>query len=360
MPINVETSVRERYSAGAREREDALCCPVSYDTGLLALLPQEIIEKDYGCGDPSRYVQPGDTVLDLGSGGGKICYMAAQLVGDSGQVIGIDMNDDMLGLARRHQAGMAEKLGSDRVRFLKGRIQDLGLDIEALDNHLQTHPVTSHADYAALRAWEQTQRQTQPLISDASVDLVISNCVLNLVADQEKQQLIAEIFRVLKPGGCVAISDIVSDRPVPDELKHNPELWSGCISGAFHEATFLQEFTAAGFHAARYDKWDTQPWQVVEGIEFRSVTLTAVKPLLQASQAGTHSVLYRGPFAAVTDDAGNRYPRGKRVTVSSQVHSLLGNAAYADAFVDLEAGSDAAAGDGCCGSVEQDSGPCCG
>ena len=117
MTMNVETSVRERYSAGARERVDALCCPVSYDTDLLAQLPQEIIEKDYGCGDPSRYVQPGDTVLDLGSGGGKICYMAAQLVGDSGHVIGIDMNDDMLGLARRHQPGMAEKLGGDRVRL---------------------------------------------------------------------------------------------------------------------------------------------------------------------------------------------------------------------------------------------------
>jgi len=361
MSMNVESSVRERYSAGAREREESLCCPVSYDTDLLALLPQEIIEKDYGCGDPSRYVQPGDTVLDLGSGGGKICYMAAQLVGEAGRVIGIDMNDDMLGLARRHQPGMAEKLGSDRVRFVKGRIQDLGLDIDALDNYLRSHPVSSHADYAALRAWEQTQRQTQPLIPDGSVDLVISNCVLNLVADQEKQQLIQEIFRVLKPGGRVAISDIISDRTVPAALKANPELWSGCISGAFHEAAFLQEFSAAGFHAVCYDKWDAQPWQVVEGIEFRSVTLTAVKPQLPTDHSATHNVLYRGPFAAVTDDTGNRYLRGQRVTVSSQVHSLLTNAAYADAFIDLAATTAGTAAGGCCsGPAEQDNGTCCG
>jgi len=103
MSMNVESSVRERYSEGARERQEALCCPVNYDSGLLAMLPDEIIEKDYGCGDPSRYVQKGDVVLDLGSGGGKICYMAAQLVGKGGQVIGVDMNDDMLALARKHQ-----------------------------------------------------------------------------------------------------------------------------------------------------------------------------------------------------------------------------------------------------------------
>lgn len=360
MSINVEVSIRERYSAGAMEREASLCCPVSYDSDLLALLPREIIERDYGCGDPSRYVRPGDCVLDLGSGGGKICYMAAQLVGESGKVIGVDMNDDMLELARRHQASMAEKLGGDRVRFVKGRIQDLGLDIEALDDYLRNHPVTSHADYAALRAWEHTRRQTRPLIPDASIDLVISNCVLNLVADREKRQLIGEIFRVLKPGGRVAIADIISDRPVPAELKDNPELWSGCISGAFQEDAFLQEFCAAGFHAARYDQWEAQPWQVVEDIEFRSVTLTAIKPRPATAHEPTRSVLYRGPFAAVTDDAGNRYPRGQRIMVSGQVHSLLTDTAYADAFVDLAAPAGPATGSCCGGTAEQDSGSCCG
>ena len=117
--MTIETGVLKRYTAGAESIQSDLCCPVDYDRELLSILPQEIIEKDYGCGDPSRYVRKGDVVLDLGSGSGKICYMAAQLVGDKGKVIGIDMNDDMLALARKYQDEMAEKLGSDRGEFGK-------------------------------------------------------------------------------------------------------------------------------------------------------------------------------------------------------------------------------------------------
>ena len=169
MSMNVENSVRERYSQGARERQESLCCPVNYDSGLLAMLPDEIIEKDYGCGDPSRYVQKGDVVLDLGSGGGKICYMAAQLVGKGGQVIGVDINDDMLALARRHQQEMAARLCDDRVRFLRGYIQDLALDLEALEEYLAANPVTGHENLAAFREWEARQRKEQPLIEDDSI-----------------------------------------------------------------------------------------------------------------------------------------------------------------------------------------------
>jgi len=117
--MNVQKTVRERYSEGAKEVQAALCCPVDYDADLLKMLPSEIVEKDYGCGDPSRYVREGDVVLDLGSGSGKICYMAAQLVGKRGQVIGVDMNDDMLALARKYAPMMADKLGGQRVRFVK-------------------------------------------------------------------------------------------------------------------------------------------------------------------------------------------------------------------------------------------------
>ena len=101
--MSVEAKVSERYAGGAKEVEASLCCPVDYDAELLKILPQEIIDKDYGCGDPSRYVQTGDCVLDLGSGGGKICYMAAQLVGEKGSVIGIDMTDEMLALATKYK-----------------------------------------------------------------------------------------------------------------------------------------------------------------------------------------------------------------------------------------------------------------
>ncbi len=332
--INVEQSVRERYSQGARQRQQALCCPVDYDRELLELLPAEIIERDYGCGDPSRYVRDGDVVLDLGSGGGKICYMAAQLAGASGRVIGVDMNDDMLALARRHQSGMAERLGGDRVRFHKGYIQDLALDVEALDNWLANHPVQDAAGYEAMRQWQLQQRRDAPMIADASVDLVISNCVLNLVADSDKAQLVQEIFRVLKPGGRIAIADIVSDRPATAAMKQDAELWSGCISGAFTESGLLDSFIAAGFQAVMFDNWDAQAWRVVGDIEFRSVTLTAIRPPAENLAAGNRQLMYRGPFAAVTDDAGRHWLRGQRISVAAAVHQSLVSA-YGNAFIDL-------------------------
>ena len=365
MSMNVEESVLDRYSEGAKEQQASLCCPVSYDAGLLAILPDEIIEKDYGCGDPSRYVQQGDVVLDLGSGGGKVCYMAAQLVGPAGLVIGVDMNDDMLALARKYQHEMAEKLDTDRVSFVKGHIQDLGLGIDALEEYLQTQPVRSHEDYAALKAWEAAQRIDNPLVQDQSIDLIISNCVLNLVADHEKQQLISEIFRVLKPGGRVAISDIVSNKPIPQSMKNDPALWSGCISGAFREDEFLNEFSAAGFGAVCYDKWDAEPWQVVKGIEFRAVTLTAVKPVSDDRQADDKTIVYRGPFAAVVDDEGKIYTRGQRVDVSAAAHSMLLNPAFNEAFIDTSAANcHTPVNNGCCGSSdstrsESSSGGCC-
>jgi arsenite methyltransferase len=366
MSMNVEETVLDRYSEGAKQQQPALCCPVSYDASLLSTLPDEIIEKDYGCGDPSRYVEEGDVVLDLGSGGGKVCYMAACLAGDQGRVIGVDMNDDMLALARKYQHEMAEKLGGDRVSFVKGNIQDLGLSVDTLSDYLKSHPVSSHRDYSELKAWEARQRKENPLVQDQSVDLVISNCVLNLVADHEKQQLIREIFRVLKPGGRVAISDIVSDQSIPEDMKNDPELWSGCISGAFREDEFLDEFSAAGFGAVCYDKWDIEPWQVIAGIEFRSVTLTAVKPVLDTSAADTNgqSIIYRGPFAAVVDEDGTLYNRGQRITVAKHTHQLLMNPAFNGAFIDLSQQDKSLTESGCCDSGSSaipvaSSGGCC-
>ncbi len=238
----VENNVQARYSEGAQERQEALCCPVDYDVSLLKLLPTEIVEKDYGCGDPSRYVKTSDTVLDLGSGGGKICYMAAQIVGAEGRVIGVDMTDDMLALARKYQSEMAEKIGGNRVEFHKGYIQDLALDVQAMEVWLAENPVKDIEGLQALETWKSQQKNESPLIKSDSVDLVISNCVLNLVAQKDRQQMIAEIFRVLKPGGRVAISDIVCDERVPEHLQNDPTLWSGCISGAFHEKGFLDAF----------------------------------------------------------------------------------------------------------------------
>ena len=168
------------------------------------------------------------------------------------------------------------------------------------------------------------------------MDLVISNCVLNLVDDARKAQLIQEIHRVLKPGGRVAISDIVSDEPVPDHLKRDGEFWSGCISGAFQEEAFLHAFKDAGFLAVAYDKWEAAPWRVVEGIELRSVTLTAVKgegtPCLDYGQA----VIYRGPYASVTDDEDHVFPRGARMAVCERTYRfLVESGAYGGDFIGL-------------------------
>ena len=159
----LEHSVLDRYSEGAEERQADLCCPVDYDASLLKLLPKEIIEKDYGCGDPSRYVKEGDVVLDLGAGSGKICYMAAQLVGEQGKVIGVDMNDDMLALARKYQDEMAGKLGGDRVQFVKGLIQDLKVDLAAVDQHLNDNPITDAESLLRHQTWQQKQGEQSPL-----------------------------------------------------------------------------------------------------------------------------------------------------------------------------------------------------
>ena len=356
--LDTRKAVHDRYTEGARRPEPALCCPVEYDPQMLALLPQEIIERDYGCGDPSRHVRPGDTVLDLGCGGGKICYLAAQRVGPEGRVIGIDMNDEMLALARRYQAEMAERLGGDRVRFLKGYIEDLALDLDRLAERLAEHPVRSPEDLAELEAWQRRQRLEAPLVADESVDLVLSNCVLNLVDESRKSQLFREIFRVLRPGGRVAISDIVSDRPVPEPLKQDPALWSGCISGALQETEFVRAFVEAGFQAVYIDGYDTTPWRVVEGIAFRSLTLLAVKPEAEAGTEGEYAVIYRGPFAEVRDEEGKAYPRGVRVAVDAVRYRHLTGPAYGERFIGLppDAGEEKnAEGQGGC----ETAGCCC-
>ena len=331
-----EAAVLERYSEGAQERQEALCCPVDYDSSLLAMLPKEVIEKDYGCGDPSRYVRTGDVVLDLGSGSGKICYMAAQLVGDKGRVIGVDMNDDMLALARKYQGEMAAKLGGDRVSFLKGQIQDLALDLAALENRLINNPVKNATDLMALESYKREQKSHEPMLADNSVDLVISNCVLNLVDDNQKQQLVKEIYRVVRPGGRVAISDIVSDEAIPEHLKSDPNLWSGCISGAFQEQEMIAMFREAGFQSISFDKWSAEPWQVVEDIEFRSLTLTAVKPEGQECLDRGHAVIYRGPFEFVRDDEGHEFPRGERMAVCERTFRFLTQGPYRENFIGIE------------------------
>jgi arsenite methyltransferase len=336
MSLNVEQTVRERYTRGAHQREEALCCPTSYDDRYLAALPTEIIERDYGCGDPSAYVREGDTVLDLGSGSGKICYIAAQVVGPSGRVIGVDLNDEMLALARRYQPDVTGRLGYDNVSFRRGKIQDLRTDLDAVDEFLRRHPVASTRDLAELEAFTAEQRQSRPLVADESVDVVVSNCVLNLVRDQDKQALFAELFRVLKRGGRAVISDIVSDEEVPARLKQDPDLWSGCIAGAFQETSFLQAFAAAGFHGMEVLKRDETPWRTVEGIEFRAVTVRAWKGKQGECWDHNQAVVYRGPWSEVRDDDGHVLRRGVPTAVCEKTFGLYTREPYARDIIPVE------------------------
>ena len=240
--LDVESAVGARYTQAAQKFEPQLCCTVDYDAQYLKVIPAEIIERDYGCGNPAQWVRKGETVLDLGSGGGKICYIAAQIVGATGHVIGVDTNDEMLALAEKYRAQIADELGFGNVEFRRGQIQNL-----------------------------------KPIVESDSVDVVLSNCVLNLVATEQKAQLFSEMFRVVKNGGRVVISDIVSDKAVPLAMRDDAELWSGCIAGAYQEQSFVRAFENAGFSDVEVVKRDEAPWQTVQGIEFRSVTVQAYK-----------------------------------------------------------------------------------
>jgi len=171
--MNVENAIVEHYTNGARERVEELCCPIDYDVSLLKILSQEVINRDYGCGDPLRYAQEGDVVLDLGSDSGRICYMAAQLVGKSWCVIGVDMNDDMLTMARKYQQEMTEKIGGNRVEFIKGHIQDLLLSTVVVHEYLTNNAITDTDSLSAFEQWKLEYQQSSPMIADNSVDLVI-------------------------------------------------------------------------------------------------------------------------------------------------------------------------------------------
>ncbi len=322
LSYDIEQAVLQRYEAGAQQPQAALCCPTSYDGNYLAALPSEIIAKDYGCGDPTRYVALGETVLDLGSGAGKNCYILAQKVGPTGRVIGVDFNDEMLGLARKYLPEMTAKFGYSNLSFVKGKIQDLSLDLEQLQTWLSQHPVASLAELAALEAESSRLRQQQPLIVDRSVDVVISNCVLNLVRPQDKQQLFAEIYRVLKQGGRAVISDIVCDEdPTPDIL-NDPKLWSGCIAGAFREDQFLTLFEQAGFHGIEILVRQPEPWQTIAGIEFRSMTVRAYKGKAGPCWERNQAVVYKGPWKSVQDDDGHTLHRGQRMAVCDKTFHL--------------------------------------
>ena len=333
---DIEKIVRERYEAGARSQVAELCCPIDYDPQYLEIIPAEVLERDYGCGDPSRHLQKGEIVLDLGSGTGKICFIAAQVVGPTGAVIGVDMTPDMLQVARKAAPVVAERLGYTNVEFRRGRIQDLALDLDLFEELLARQPIADVESLISAQTQADDLRRNRPLVADASVEVVISNCVLNLVDTAHKTELFREIHRVLRHGGRAVISDIVSDEPIPQAMQNDPELWSGCISGALTEGGLLEAFEIAGFFGIRILERQREPWRTVDGIEFRSLTVEAFKgkegPCFDRLQA----VVYKGPFKEVLDDDGHRIRRGTRYAVCDKTYRLFGQEPYRDSFEFIE------------------------
>lgn len=309
----VRKSVHEFYAAAANEPQRELCCPTSYNHADLSHIPQEVLDISYGCGSPVTLagIERGDSVLDLGSGGGVDCFIAAKMTGETGVVIGIDMTDEMLNNANTSREIVARNLGYDNVRFIKGFLEEI------------------------------------PLSGD-NIDLVTSNCVINL--SSQKKKIFQEIFRVLSVGGRFVISDIVSDREVPLRMKQDKGLWSACISGAITEAEFFQIIKTIGFYGL--EVVNRYPYKEVDGFNFYSITVRAYKykKSPECKYIGQYAT-YKGPFSSVSDDDGHTYPTGIPVEVCTDTAWKLSNAPYKGMFIlsDMQ-GTDGktSCGPGCC------------
>src|SRR5213594_4317108 len=229
MDSNIKETVKEKYAEAALRVLDGgnSCCGASsscgtadpitsalYDEKQAAQIPEEALKASLGCGNPTALAElsPGEVVLDLGSGGGIDVLLSARRVGPHGKAYGLDMTDEMLALARENQ----EKAGIENVEFLKGEIENIPLP-------------------------------------DNSIDVIISNCVINLSAD--KDRVFAEAFRVLKQGGRFAVSDVVVRGEVPADIRRSMELWVGCVAGALEESEYASKLRTAGFADVHVEPW---------------------------------------------------------------------------------------------------------
>ncbi len=248
---------------GASTALESCCDPITanlYDAAQASQIPEDALKASLGCGNPTALAQlnPGETVLDLGSGGGIDVLLSARRVGPAGRAYGLDMTDEMLALARENQ----RKAGVENVEFLKGEIESIPLP-------------------------------------DNSVDVIISNCVINLSAD--KDRVLREAFRVLKPGGRFAVSDVVVHGEVPAEVRASVRLWVGCIAGALQDTDYTSKLAAAGFEDIEIEPTrihkleDARVFLHDQGVDvdaiapqvdgkFRSAFIRAKKPWAQAAK----------------------------------------------------------------------------
>jgi len=286
--------VRDFYGKAAEEPQEGLCCPTSFDKEEIAHIPQAVIDRFYGCGSPvsAAEVQPGETYLDLGSGGGIDCFIASKKVGPTGKIIGVDMTDQMLKVAHENRVIVEENLKFKNIEFRKG--------------FLETVPV-----------------------DDRSIDIVTSNCVINLSPD--KKVVFKEIWRVLKDHGRIVISDIVTNGPIPSHLKINPRLWGECLSGALTENEFITFLEISGFYGLQLLK--KVYWKSVEGYDFYSVTVRGYKfEKKKGCNFIGQKAIYRGPFKSITDEEGHHFLRDEIVEICTDTAAKLANAPYQGLF----------------------------
>ncbi len=305
--------VREFYSKAAISTQESLCCPTQYNDQDLSHIPEEVRSISYGCGSPVNRagIRTGETMVDLGSGGGIDCFIAAKFVGETGRVVGIDMTDEMLGVATKNAVRVGENLGYKNVEFKKGFLEAIPME-------------------------------------DASADLVTSNCVINLSVN--KNEVFKEIHRILKPGGRFVIADIVSEKPVPDAMRNQEELWGECVSGALTLSEFLDAVRPNGFHGFLIQK--DYLWKEVEGIKFYSYTIAAHKAPENedACCPGNFTATYAGPFDAITHE-DTTYPLGMPVAVDAEQAEKLQAHPYNGHFIitDTESETPAESDTSCCG-----------
>jgi arsenite methyltransferase len=262
--MEIKEMVQEKYGQAALRvtTGGSSCCGASasldgcgvdpitsnlYDTDQTGQIPEQAVKASLGCGNPTALAQlkAGETVLDLGSGGGIDVLLSASRVGPTGKAYGLDMTDGMLALARENQRNS----GVENVEFLKGEIENIPLP-------------------------------------DNSVDVVISNCVINLSAD--KDRVLRETFRVLKPGGRFAVSDVVVRGEVPDQVRHSMEMWVGCIAGALHDHEYIGKLAEAGFDGINieptrvYSIEDARQFLTGEGIHVDAIALQVENKFMSA------------------------------------------------------------------------------
>jgi ubiquinone/menaquinone biosynthesis C-methylase UbiE len=308
--------MREFYGAAAEQPQAELCCPTKYDDAATDHIPQDVLDRFYGCGSPvaRAAIQPGETMLDLGSGAGIDVFIAAKKVGPEGRAIGVDMTDRMIDVARQNQAHVAASLGYDAVEFREGFLEDIPA-------------------------------------ADRSVDVITSNCVVNLSPD--KPRVFEEMWRVLRDHGRIVISDIVSERDVPPHLKVNPQLWGECLVGALTQEEFLAQLERAGFYGLSV--LSRTYWKDVEGYSFYSVTVQGYKyEKTDGCVFRGHRAVYLGPGKAFLDEEGHLFPRNEPFEVCTDTAAKLELAPYAEMFAVLAPGEDAVSY-ACC----EPGGDCC-